>query len=159
LIKPLSFAVAVILTLSVGIAVVLQFQSLAMRRRVENKLMAEELARLLCTTSWSPPLSYGLAYDKNGTVEPYNLSMQAWETLQTIDYWEYREQAGVRYGFHLVLHYWVSGHVDYPAYSPYLHYGSSVIPEGAGHIRAYVVVTGSSRWMQGYLEVYAWPEG
>ncbi len=159
MIKPLSFAIALILTLSVGIAVVLQFQSVALRRRVENRLMAEEIARRLCTTPWDPPFSYGLAYDRNGTVEPYNLSMKVWESLQSMDYQEYREQAGVGCGFHLVLHYWVSGHVGDPSYSPYLHYGAAVVPEGAGHVRVYVVVSGASRWMQGYLEVYAWPEG
>ncbi len=157
--RPLSFAVAVILTLSVGIAVVLQFQSLTLRRRVENSRIAEELARRLCTTPWDPPLSYGLAYPGNGTVEPYNLSIQAWEAMQTIDYQDYREQAGIRCGFHFVLHYWVSGHLDDPAYSPYLHYGFPTIPHGAGHVRVYIVITDASRWMQGYLEVYAWPEG
>jgi len=157
--KPVSFGVALILVLSVSIAVVLQFQSVALKRRLENDRLAEELARQLCTTTWSPPMSYGLAYSCNGTAEPYNLSMQAWNQLQTIRYEEYRERTGLKYGFRLVLHYWVQGHLNDPAYSPYLHYGSSTVPQGAGHVRVYIVVTDTSRWMQGYLEVYIWSEG
>ena len=159
MIKLLSFGIAVSLTLSVSIAVILQLQSIALRRRFENNILAEELARYLCTTPWNPPLTYGLAYSHNGIVEPYNLSMTAWNQLQTIDYEEYRALSNINYDFKLILHYWVSGHVDDPAYSPFIQYGSKLVPQTAGHVRVYVVITDHPRWMQGYLEVYAWLEG
>jgi len=95
MIKLLSFGIAVSLTLSVSIAVILQLQSIALRRRFENNILAEELARYLCTTPWNPPLTYGLAYSHNGIVEPYNLSMTAWNQLQTIDYEEYRALSNI----------------------------------------------------------------
>ena len=91
--------------------------------------------------------------------EPYNLSMNSINTLLTMNYEDYRQMAGIKQGFKIRIHYLVKGHISDSEYSKTLEWGSETIPNNAGKMRAYVVITDAGRWMQAYIEVYAWSEG